>query len=604
MNQPQQSLLSVIMRKLAMLLLAMAAAIFVRKVFLGALETRIVWVTFYPAVMVVALYGGWLMGFFSAGASCLIAIYAWPILAPRPFIKDFGDRLGMFAFLFNCVLISLVAESARRAKARAIEAKEQAEAASRAKSVFLASMSHELRTPLNAILGFSRMMSNTPAATADMKDNLGIITRSGEHLLNLINNVLDISKIEAGRVELEELNTDLYQLMEQIRSLMGVQAVEKGLRFLIEQSPEQPRYVTVDQGKLRQVLINLLGNAIKYTKSGEVILRVRGGSGAALAGGWLRFEVEDTGAGISPEDSARLFQPFVQVGSRSSTEGGTGLGLAISKQFVELMGGRIGVESEVGKGSLFYFQIPAAPGKGGEELLSGLGNRRVTALADDSPRSRILIVEDQPENRLLLHKLLEPLGLELREAVNGKEAVEICAAWHPDLIWMDIRMPVMDGMEASRRIKATEAGARTKIIALTAHALEEERREILAAGCDDFIRKPYQETEIFEAMARHLGLKYRYGGEAVAAGAPGGGGEALAVQLAAFPVALCRQLHQAVDELDTARTLELIEQCASLDAATARILKGLAVDFEYDRLQSLMESAVARLADGLPGEAA
>ncbi len=597
MNQTRHPQLRTILRNLAILLLAVAVAVLVRKLFLGALETRIVWVTFYPAVMIVALYCGWLTGLLSAGVFCLIALYAWPLLAPQPFIKDFGDRLGMFAFLFNCAMIAAVAESARRSRARAVLAQEQAEASSRAKSVFLANMSHELRTPLNAILGFSRLMSNDPAATAEQKEHSGIIARSGEHLLNLINNVLDISKIEAGRVDLEEVTADLHQIVYEMRSMMYAQALEKGLSFLVEQAPDLPRYITVDQGKLRQVLINLIGNAIKYTRAGGVILRAALVKGETSPGARLRFEIADTGPGILPEDRERIFHAFVQVGDRPPTEAGTGLGLAISRQYVELMGGRIGVESDPGQGSVFHVEMPLVIPQA-EEVPAALWHTRITGLAAGQTRYRLLIVEDQPENRLLLRKLLEPFGFDLREAVNGQEAVELFTEWHPDLIWMDIRMPVMDGMEATRRIKATEAGARTRIIALTAHALEEERRHILAAGCDDLIRKPYREAEIFEAMARHLGLKFEY--EGAQAAAVGSAGELRPEQLAALPAELLSRLHQAVLELDTAQTLELIEQVSSRDVAVGTALKGLATRLEFDRLLALLESAALRPA-ALPG---
>ena len=588
MNQTRHALLRTIVRNLTVLLLAMAGAVLVRKFFLGALETRIVWVTFYPAVMIVAIYSGWLTGLLSAASSCLIALYAWPLLAPQPFIKDFGDRLGMFAFLFNCAMISAVAESARRARARAVLAQEQAEASSRAKSAFLANMSHELRTPLNAILGFSRLMSNDPAATVEQKEHLGIIARSGEHLLNLINNVLDISKIEAGRVDLEEVTADLHQIVHEMRSMMYAQAVEKGLSFLVEQAPDLPRYITVDQGKLRQVLINLIGNAIKYTRAGGVILRATLVKGATSPGARLRFEIADTGPGILPEDRERIFSAFVQVGDRSPTEAGTGLGLAISKQYVELMGGLIGVESVPGQGAVFHVEVPLVIPQA-EEVPAALWHNRITGLAAGQTCYRLLIVEDQPENRLLLRKLLEPFGFELREAVNGQEAVDISAQWQPHLVWMDIRMPVMDGMEATRRIKATVAGARTRVIALTAHALEEERRQILATGCDDLIRKPYRETEIFEAMARQLGVKYEY--EGAQAAAPGSAGELQPEQLAVLPPELLSRLHQAVLELDTAQTLELIELVSSRDLAVGTVLKGLATGLEFDRLLALLESA-------------
>ena len=470
------------------------------------------------------------------------------------------------------------------------EAKARAEAANRAKSTFLANMSHELRTPLNAVLGFSRLLKNGPDVTPHQQETLDIIVRSGEHLLNLINNVLDMAKIESGRVALEESEVDLHQLLHEMQSLMGVGAVEKGLRFALERDPDLPRFVAVDAGKLRQVLLNLLGNAIKYTDSGGVKLRARLASIHGSEKAEVRFEVEDSGPGISQEDCQRIFFPFVQLGDQAPAQAGTGLGLAICKQYVELMGGQIGVDQQArqGIGVLFHDSSDASfrRWRSREEPKHG----RILGLAEGQPRYRLLIVEDQPENRLLLRRLLEPLGFELREAANGQEAVALFEQWHPDLIWMDIRMPVMDGLEAVRRIRATKAGADTKIIALTAHALEEEREPIMAAGCDDLVRKPFREQELFDALARHLRLKFIYEKAPRQESTPEAPGLTLRPeQLDALPAELLRDLRQAVIELDTARTQALIEQVTERDASLGRALNTLATQLDYKRLLKLLE---------------
>jgi PAS domain S-box-containing protein len=476
----------------------------------------------------------------------------------------------------------------KRAEAELAEAKARAEAANHAKSTFLANMSHELRTPLNAVLGFSRLLKNDPVATPQQQETLDIIVRSGEHLLNLINNVLDMAKIEAGRVGLKESEVDLHRLLHEMQSLMGVSAVEKNLRFALECDPDLPRYVQVDAGKLRQVLLNLLGNAIKYTDSGTVKLRARLVSLRGDEKGTVRFEVEDTGPGIGQADRERIFFPFVQLGDQAPAQAGTGLGLAICRQYVELMGGQIGVVSQPGKGSTFYFEIPVTilPGMAERDELKP---RRILGLANGQPRYRLLIAEDQIENRLLLRKLLEPLGFELREAANGQEAVALFEQWHPDLIWMDIRMPVMDGLEATRQIRA-KAGAKTKIVALTAHALDEESEPIMAAGCDAIVRKPFHEQELFEALARHLRVKFIYESAPRQESAPEKPELALnAEQLRSLPAELLRDLRQAVVELDTARTQALIEQVTARDASLGRALNTLAAQLNYESLLKLLE---------------
>jgi signal transduction histidine kinase/ActR/RegA family two-component response regulator len=431
-------------------------------------------------------------------------------------VVQFGGNaliLAIFAVIASLLMQNerINRQVARRTK-ELVTATRSAEAANRAKSVFLANMSHELRTPLNSVIGFSRLLANASEVTMSQKKNLNIITRSGEHLLSLINNVLQISKIESGRVELEQTTVNLRHLLQDIQLLMRARAKEKGLSFTTTQADYLPRHIVTDPGKLRQVLLNLTDNAIKYTRRGGVILRAEAGEPLNAGRKRLRFEIEDSGCGIDAKHRDTIFTPFVQVADPSASIAGSGLGLAICKQYVELMGGQIGVLSEPGKGSLFRFEIPVIVSP--SEIV-GVKScfDRVIGVAPGQPRYRLLIAEDQPINRLLLFNILEPLDFELREADSGQTALIHFEQWQPHLIWMDIRMPVMDGLEAARRIKATEAGRRTKIIAVTAHALEEERTEILAAGCDDFIRKPYQVTEIFECLTKHLGVSYITAGE-------------------------------------------------------------------------------------------
>ncbi|MBU4297422.1 MAG: ATP-binding protein [Desulfobulbaceae bacterium] len=483
--------------------------------------------------------------------------------------------------VFGGVIIILEDITARKQAAEELcLAKEAAEAANRVKSVFFASMSHELRTPLNAVLGFSQVMKNSRDATVEQLENLNIITRSGEHLLHLINNVLDMSKIESGRVELEESPFDLHQLVQEIKSLMYVRAHEKELNFTLEQSQDLPRHIAVDGGKLRQVLFNLIGNAMKFTKQGGVTLRAMGTQQEAAGRACVRFEVEDTGPGIRMEDRERIFAPFVQLGDQPPTEAGTGLGLAISKQYVELMGGRVGVAGEPGKGSVFYFEIPVTV-LSPETMYASPPHGRAIGMAEGQPRYRLLIAEDQPDNRLLLHKLLEPFGFDLRDAANGQEAVAIFEQWPPHLIWMDIRMPIMDGLEATRHIKATDAGAQTRIVAITAHALEKDRREILAAGCDDFIRKPYKDVEILEALTKNLGVRFVYEEETTPAAVAM---ELNAAALVELPDELLNTLEQALSRIDIGAVGRAIEEIRAHHPSLAGALAAVARDLQFGRM--------------------
>jgi two-component system sensor histidine kinase ChiS len=408
--------------------------------------------------------------------------------------------------------------------------KEAAEAANRAKSVFLANMSHELRTPLNAILGFSQLMIRSSASkgdgssklSPDQQENLEVVMRSGEHLLGLINDVLEMSKIEAGRSTLNEHNFNLHRLLEGLEEMFSLRAREKDVTLTFNCSHDVPKYVMADEGKLRQILMNLLGNAVKFTRAGEIEVRIHlledekeqaqiedHVDNIKQAYPKLCFEVEDTGPGISPEELDTIFDPFVQAASGHEAHEGTGLGLSISQQFARLMGGDITVKSILDAGSTFTLEVPVRV-QDISALQSEFPYRRVVGVEPGQPKYRLLIVDDKEVNRQLLRKFLSPLGFELREATNGQEAIQIWEEWEPHLIWLDMRMPIMDGYEATRRIKATTRGQATVIVALTASALEEDRVIILSEGCDAYIRKPFREEEIFNALDKHLGVRFIY----------------------------------------------------------------------------------------------
>ena len=500
-------------RSVGIAVLALAMAVLVRKLLLHGLEGRIVWVTFYPAVVLGGIFGGWLAGLFATTGASLVALHGWPLFVNRPFIKDGGDWLGLWAFVFNCLLMVMVAQMMRNAQARTLAAKEQSDRdreealeANRAKSTFLANMSHELRTPLNAILGFAQILGKDPTVSPSQQEKLRTILGAGEHLLAIINNILDLSKIESGKIVLEAKAFDLGELLQDIVAMLRGRAHAKGLELEVDQSSSFPRFVTADPAKLRQVLINLVGNAIKFTGEGRVSIKLslhgeRSGQGGQL----LRFEISDTGPGIAEADQMRIFDPFEQLG----TQEGTGLGLTITRQFVALMGGTIQLRSQLGRGSDFVFTMGYEPAAV-EQLEPGLRSQGRILSVTDAGSIRVLAVDDSPENRAVVRGFLEPFGFVLREACNGHDAVRVFRDWKPHLVVLDRRMPVLDGIGAAREMRGSELpGERAAILAVTAHAYREEQEEMLAAGCDAFLAKPYTEAELMTAMERLLRLEIR-----------------------------------------------------------------------------------------------
>ncbi|AFL73832.1 ATP-binding protein [Thiocystis violascens] len=466
--------------------------------------------------------------------------------------------------------------------------KERAEAANRAKSLFLAHMSHELRTPLNAILGFSQLMARMPDTPPDQQRYLTIINNSGSHLLAMINDILDMSKIEAGQLESDFQPVDLWRLLDEIDSLFGLRAAHQGIAFVLDRGPNLPRAIGTDPGKLRQVLINLIGNAFKFTERGEVRMRV-GIQEAESKGLRLIVEIADSGCGIPPDQLSSIFAPFVQAGTRGQE--GTGLGLAICQRFVELLGGEIQVESEPGHGSRFRFWLPVETAADSEAPpLDEPRQALELELEPDQPAYRLLSVEDNPDNRLLLATILKPLGLELREATNGAEGVQRFETWRPHLIWMDIRMPVMDGREATRRIRALPGGDSCKIIAITASTFVEERAQILANGFDDFLSKPYRDTDIHRLLGRHLGLRFRAGERPPAP-------LAASATMPEVPEGLMSVMRDAVILGDSERIETLLQELDERHPQVAALLREWVADYQYERILRWLEDDDGRRTD-------
>jgi PAS domain S-box-containing protein len=503
----------------------------------------------------------------------------------------------------------------KRLQLELVEAKDTAESANRAKSTFLANMSHELRTPLNAILGFAQIMQRDPDMPERERENLEIISHSGEHLLELINDVLEMSKIEAGQSTLDVASFDLYRTLDNLEEMTRIRAEEKGLTLTVLREPTIPRYIRTDERKLRQVLINLLGNAVKFTEDGSVTLHVGTRDGSTDEGishmattdegrttaersssvfrrSSLVFEVEDTGVGIAPGEMDTLFEPFGQTASGRRAVEGSGLGLPISRQFVELMGGDIAVRSQRGQGTTVQFDIQVEEVSAGEVQPLETPQRVIGIApgqrAADGGAYRVLVVDDSADNRAMLRQMLEPVGFDVQEAVDGQDGVENFESWTPHLVWMDMRMPVMDGYEATRRIKDTATGRATPVIAITASAFEEERTAVLASGCDDLVRKPVKEAEIFAKMGEHLGVEYVYEDLTTPAGETEQV-ELAPADLAGLPADWLAELRQAAMSGRTRHLLDSIAQIQPDHPALATTLRAMVDEYQFRQIVALTE---------------
>ncbi|WP_193199693.1 hybrid sensor histidine kinase/response regulator [Nostoc sp. MG11] len=549
-------------------------------------------------------------------------------------------------------LIESQKNAAQKQQAAVREAARSA-AANRAKSEFLANMSHEVRTPLNAILGFTQIMSRDHSLSSKQQENLAIINRAGEHLLNLINDILEMSKIEADRVTLNLTSFYLTNLLENLEEMLRLRATSKNLKLVFEYSQDIPPYIQTDESKLRQVLLNLLGNAIKFTDTGSVRLCVRweeqkegerarnrerkdaiqNPSTPLLPR--LFFEVQDTGSGIATSEIGLLFKAFEQTETGRTSQQGTGLGLAISRRYVQLMGGDIAVNSTPGIGSTFAFNIQvglACPNK----IQRNQSKCQILTLAPTQSKYRILVVDDARDSRLLLVKILTSIGFEVREATDGKEAVASWESWQPHLIFMDMRMPVMNGYEATKvikirqsmhgkelpdntrsipiastgRISATHclpiqlapqcliSNTPTIIIALTASAFEEERQKILSIGCDDFIRKPYTQEILLEKLSEHLGVKYINQAEITNQSVIGQTAQMFASEAELLGV-LSRmspewlgKMHHAAASCSDDLILELIKQIPPNKSQIFQFLRDLANNYQFEKIMELTKTNV------------
>jgi len=441
------------------------------------------------------------------------------------------DEMAQLAVAFNQTA-QLLNQSVTDLK----NAKQAAEVANQAKSSFLANMSHELRTPLNGILGYAQILNRDKNLNETQQQNIDIIYRSGEYLLTLINDILDLSKIEAGKVELNSSDFHFSQFIQGITELFQMRSQQKGIVFIYEPQPPLPIGIHADEKRLRQVLINLLGNAVKFTERGEVRLKVRlveqqnplpsqlenrpnriihqdfgngqskESSSCPIAN--ILFEVEDSGIGIAPENVDKIFLPFQQVGEQTYQAQGTGLGLSITKKLVEIMGGELQVESTLGVGSRFWMRLDL-PIVSGLEQSESSKPPRIIGLRDGVSR-RILVIDDNRDNRLLLEQLLSPLGFEVIVAENSSDGLEKSMTYMPAAILMELRMPDMDGFEVTRQIRQSSQLKDIVVIATSASVFTEDRQKCFATGGDDFIAKPIQIDNLLEKLRQHLKLEWVY----------------------------------------------------------------------------------------------
>ncbi|MFT5470616.1 MAG: PAS domain S-box-containing protein [Verrucomicrobiales bacterium] len=523
------------------------------------------------------------------GVPLFVAGTRWGVLcfaSSKPQETEFSALDFGFVQMVGQLVAGIIGR--REDRAELVTAKVAAEFANHAKSAFLANMSHEIRTPMNAVLGFSQLLRNDRTLSPNQLQYIEAVSRSGEHLLTLINDILEMSKIEAGRCPLHVAPYHLWELVDDLAIMFGRQAEEKGVEINIEMARDLPPWVVGDEKKLRQVLVNLLSNSVKFTNKGGIDLSVA----------WqdigddrirLTFEVEDTGIGIPKGEVERIFDAFEQTAAGALCEGSTGLGLAISRNYVRMMGGEIDVKSEEGRGSAFGFTIEVgrAPERLSEQLLmqSSTASAQISdRLAEADLGSGVLVVDDNAANRRLLVDILKPIGFDVREACTGVEAISALENWTPRVILMDTRMPEMDGIEATRRIKATDSGKAVPIIGISASAFVGDAQRVIDAGSCEYLRKPFLADDVIEAIRRHAGVQL------LPAPTDGAEVEEKPLVLEALSEDLVGRLRTVTVARDADAILELSDEIAEHDNRAGETIREMASNFRFEEIRAALDA--------------
>jgi PAS domain S-box-containing protein len=500
----------------------------------------------------------------------------WYSITKVPLIDSNGNIIGLVGINRDITILKENEDKLQKAK-------EEADSANQAKSIFLSNMSHEIRTPMNAIMGYSQLMLRDHSLSQQQIDRINTITKSGEHLLELINDILEISKIEAGRITFNPSSFDLKSLLYDLETMFRVKTDSKNIKLLVELDKNLPQFIYTDEGKLRQIFINIIGNAVKFTTEGKITVRVRMDN-TEKKEKVLLSEVEDMGPGISEKEIGSLFTAFGQMAAGIKA-GGTGLGLALCKQYAKLLGGDITVKSEIGKGSCFCFSISFEERK--EDIIKQKeSKKRVIGLEAEQKKYKILVADDRLENRSFIHDLLEIIGFDVLEAEDGKDAINKFIKYLPDLILMDINMPVLNGYEAIKQIKKTLQGNKIPIIAVTATAFDEDKQKILDAGADDYIRKPFIEQELFNIIKKFLGVKYLYEEEQHKDYLQN---TLIMEQIAKIPEDQINKILESIKNANLKELLFLIDQLGVEFPEMTGYLRNLAKKYEYENLIEIFQ---------------